>query len=103
MKNLYKFFNKRNIPWVNIIWSSHYRNGGIPFSRKVGSFWWRDVLKTMITYKGFFRVVVEDGQSTQLWFDQWDNIIPAIAYPEFFSFVTNKDITVRQVKDVEYY
>lgn len=103
MKNLYKFFNKSNIPWVNIIWSSHYRNGGIHFPRKVESFWWRDVLKTMITYKGFSRVVVEDGRSTQLWFDQWDNIILVIAYLEPFSFATNKDITLRRVKDVEYY
>lgn len=26
MKNLDKFFNKRDIPWVNLVWEKHYNN-----------------------------------------------------------------------------
>jgi hypothetical protein len=26
MKNLDKFFNKHDLPWVNLIWSNYYRN-----------------------------------------------------------------------------
>jgi hypothetical protein len=69
---------------------------------KVGSFWWRHVLKTMNTYKGFSRVIIEDGRTTQLWLDQWDNRVPEVAFPELFSFVMNKDITMRQANDMEY-
>lgn len=56
----------------------------------------------MNTYKGFSRVIIEDGRTTQLWLDQWDNRVPEVAFPELFSFVMNKDITMRQANDMEY-
>jgi hypothetical protein len=35
-----KFYNKRDIPWVNLIWNSYYANGEIPHaSNYKGSFW----------------------------------------------------------------
>jgi hypothetical protein len=30
MKNLHKFFNKLDIPWVHLVWEKHYRNGKLP-------------------------------------------------------------------------
>jgi hypothetical protein len=30
MKNLDKFFNRRNIPWVNLVWEKNYRNDRLP-------------------------------------------------------------------------
>src|SRR5438128_6523662 len=30
LKHLDKFYNKRDIPWVKFIWSTHYSNGEIP-------------------------------------------------------------------------
>ena len=27
LKNLHKFFNRNNIPWVNLIWDTYYKNG----------------------------------------------------------------------------
>jgi hypothetical protein len=44
MKNLHKFYNKADTPWVNIIWANHYSNS-LPSDKLVGSFWWRDILK----------------------------------------------------------
>ena len=42
-KFLFKFFNKHDIPWVNLIWNNYYDNGEVPnFPTRVGSFWWRD-------------------------------------------------------------
>jgi hypothetical protein len=43
-----KFYNKKDIPWVKLIWNAHYPNGEIPHAIKnKGSFWWRDVLVTL--------------------------------------------------------
>jgi hypothetical protein len=40
LKHLDKFYNKKNIPWVNLIWNTHYSNGEIPHvTRDRGSFW----------------------------------------------------------------
>jgi hypothetical protein len=37
LKNLHKFFNKSDIPWVNLIWDKHYRNGKLPSHFQVHS------------------------------------------------------------------
>jgi hypothetical protein len=30
LKNLHKFFNKQDIPWVHLIWEKYYRSGKLP-------------------------------------------------------------------------
>jgi hypothetical protein len=34
MKHLYMFYNKKDIPWVKLIWNSHYSNGEVPHAAK---------------------------------------------------------------------
>ena len=39
LKNLHKFYNRHDIPWVNLIWERHYSTGALPnSSNRVGSF-----------------------------------------------------------------
>jgi hypothetical protein len=42
LKNLHKFYNKADLPWVQLIWNQYYSHGRLLIigSRK-GSFWWR--------------------------------------------------------------
>jgi len=51
MKILDKFFNRKDIPWVNLVWEKHCRNGRLPGIVKKGSFWWMDVLKLLTPFK----------------------------------------------------
>lgn len=81
MKILHKFFNRADIPWVNIIWTNHYSHS-LPSDRPVGSFWWRDVLKTLEPFKSIARVEIGDGKTTLLWHDNWDGISKSTQYPE---------------------
>jgi hypothetical protein len=39
IKNLHKFFNRQELPWVQLIWTKYYSNGKIPGQTKKGSFW----------------------------------------------------------------
>jgi hypothetical protein len=39
LKNLHKFFNKENIPWVQLLWKKYYDNGKLPNHTMKGSFW----------------------------------------------------------------
>ena len=34
LKNLHKFFNKLDIPWVHLIWEKHYQNDKLPSTIK---------------------------------------------------------------------
>jgi hypothetical protein len=46
LKHLDKIYNKKDIPWVKLIWNTYYSEGIVPHAAKdKGSFWWRDILK----------------------------------------------------------
>lgn len=63
MKNVHKFFNKEDIPWVSLIWEKYYDSGRLPGEVKKGSIWWRDVLKLLDKYKGMAKVEINSGKS----------------------------------------
>jgi hypothetical protein len=51
LKFLDKFYNKHDIPWVQLVWSAHYQ-GKIPHEEKLcGSFWWKDVMKQVDNFR----------------------------------------------------
>jgi len=85
--NLHKFYNKHDIPWVNLVWEKHYGNGKLPSHIRKGSFWWRDILKLIDKFKGM--AVLQDGTTCMLWEDQWHDQIAKLAYPHLHSFVKN--------------
>jgi hypothetical protein len=63
LKNLDKFFNHKDIPWVSLIWEKHYTNGKLPSHTKKGSFWWRDILKLIDCFKAFTSIQIQNGES----------------------------------------
>jgi hypothetical protein len=64
LTHLDKLFNKRNILWVNLIWNTYYSNGDLPQATKAkGSFWWKDLLKLIDTFRSVAQCVVGDGSS----------------------------------------
>ena len=69
LKHLHKFFNRLDIPWVQLVWEKHCSNGTLPGTRKKGSFWWRDILKLLDSSKGLAMVHINDGISYLFWED----------------------------------
>jgi hypothetical protein len=55
LKNLHKFYNNLDIPWVHLIRSSYYENGSLPGTKLEGSFWWKAHLKLIDHYKKMAR------------------------------------------------
>ena len=101
MKHLHKFFNRKDIPWVQLIWENYYNDGSLPGQRKRGSFWCRDILKLLVSFKGLAMVNVLDGASCLFWDDLWNNRVPKFQYPELYSFVKNKDIPFKAVMEAQ--
>jgi nickel-dependent lactate racemase len=64
----------------------------------VGSFWWRDVLKNLHTYKELTHVDIKDGRTTLLWFAQLDGTPKSEEYPKLLSHAINKDISIKQAR-----
>jgi hypothetical protein len=95
IKHLDKFYNKKDIPWVNLIWNSHYSNGEILHaSKENGSFWWREVLKLADLFRGIAPCKVGDGSTVLFWSDVWDDNLLQQRLPRLYSFAKNKNISV---------
>ena len=95
LKYLHKFYNKHDVPWVELVWSTYYTNK-IPHAMEpCGSFWWRDVLKLTPIYRGISKAIVHDGATVLMWKDLWLDATLDEKYQRAFSFAKNEDISVK--------
>lgn len=101
LKYLHKFYNRADIPWVHLVWVKHYANNKLPDHTKKGSFWWRDILKLLDTFKGMAMVSLNDGRTCFVWSDMWNGRVPCQSYPELWSFAKRKSITVQSAKMID--
>jgi hypothetical protein len=100
MKNLHKFFNKQELPCVQLIWTNYYNNGRIPGQTKMGSFWWKDNLKLLNIYKGIAQVEARKRDTINFWQDMWNGRVLSQLYPHLFSFTINENITLFSVLEL---
>jgi hypothetical protein len=101
LKDLHKFFNRTNIPWVHLVWEKYYRNGKLPNHTMKGSFWWRDILQLLQKFKGLSSVIVHRGDTCFLWHDMWGDSVHSQAFPELFSFSRAQAITICKATTIE--
>ena len=94
MKNRHKFYNKHDIPWVSLVWSSYYENGSLPGNHSEGSFWWRAHLKLVDQYKAMARCNIGDGKSVYFWTDLWQENCLHQKLPHLVSFAKNTNVTI---------
>jgi hypothetical protein len=45
LKQLDKFYQKKDVQWVKLVWDKYYPNGVPHLRREKGSFWWKDILR----------------------------------------------------------
>ena len=100
VKFLYKFYNNKDIPWVQLIWEAHYKDDKVPLGKSTkGSFWWRDCTKFIDIFKEHARCNARKGNSVLLWKDQLQNGTHSTLqgiFPQLHSFAKNTDISVRK-------
>ena len=102
MKNLFKFFNSHDIPWVQLLWNAHYQNGKIPIKQQQkGSFWWRNCVSFLDDFKRLTTCVVGEGNSILFWHDKWKGEPLASQFPEQYSFSQKSMIKVKEIKNRE--
>ena len=86
------------MPWVNLIWTTHYQ-GKVPHaSREVGSFWWKDVLRLNVLYRGIAQCTLGKGSTILFWEDLWCPVLLAHAYPNLFQAVSNTSASVMEIR-----
>jgi hypothetical protein len=105
IKFLDKFYNKRDLPWVRLIWENHYV-GRVPHAENLcGSFWWKDVLRQVDNFRAVARVKLGIGDTFLFWTDNWlfDDGVMVLKdkFPRLFSFVLREEIMAAEVYAME--
>jgi hypothetical protein len=110
IKYLDKFYNHRELPWVNLLWTEHYHDKIPHASDLCGSFWWKDVLKLVDNFRGIATVKHGNGNIFLFWRDSLalggDNIALESRFPRLFSYAWDTDIAAARVfgmQDITYF
>jgi hypothetical protein len=97
LKHLHKFYNKCDIPWVQLVWFKYYRNKVPHATREVGSFWWKDIWRLNNIFRGFSFCFIGDGSSACFWEDRWTESILSRSFPRLASFAKSDRASVQEV------
>jgi hypothetical protein len=103
-KNLHKFFNRQEIPWVQLLWEKQYKNENLPKHVKKGSYWWRDNLKNLEQYKEMTAVETRCGSTilSGKTAGAGDGVQDLKSQaPQLFSFAKKKSISVQKALNQE--
>jgi hypothetical protein len=98
LKHLEKFYKKENVQWVNLIWDKYYRDSVPHLSREKGSFWWKDILRMYVYYRGVAIYSPSRGDSNGLWDDLINGSLLSEVYPKLFSFSSDPKISLWKVR-----
>lgn len=101
LKQLHKFYNKEDVPWVHLVWDKYYVDKVPHTCREMGSFWWRDVMRLNTIYRGIARCTLGDGSTVTFWDVVWLDSVLSEEYPRLYSFARNTNMSVREMMKEE--
>ena len=91
MKHAHKFLNRKDLPWVNLIWNTYYHERVPQGTEPCGSYWWKNVLKLMDNFREVTWVQVNQGDTVLFWQDKWhigNSVVPLRErFSRLFSYV----------------
>jgi len=98
LKQLTKFYNKKDIPWVQQVWFKYYPNGKVPHAtRETCSFWWKDLLRLSVLFRGIARCHIGDGSTVLFWDDLWSSEVFSLKYSLLYSSARDHRLSVKSV------
>ncbi len=102
IKFLEKFYNKKDLPWVNLVWSSCYGNSVPHLTNLKGSYWWRDICKLMDVFRGIARCHLKSGNTCSFWYDVWADQPPLFhTMSKLCSFAQNQNASASDFPSIE--
>lgn len=101
LKHLDKFYNSRDIPWLELIKWKYYQDRVPHASRELGSFWWKDILRLSSLFRGISQCSVGNGKTALFWDDSWAGSVLSRSYPRLMSFAKNTRASVKDVMELE--
>jgi hypothetical protein len=81
LKQLDKFYGKADVQWVSLIWHKYYQNVIPHLAREKGSFWWKDILRLHVLYRGVAVCLPSRGDTVAFWEDVIDGNLHSDTFP----------------------
>jgi hypothetical protein len=94
LKPLDKFYKKANVPWVRLIWDKYYSNVVPHLVKGKGSFWWRDILRLHIQFRGVVVCSPVKGDTISFWGDLINDNILSLVFPSLFEYTKDPNISL---------
>lgn len=69
LKQLDRFYRKEDIQWINLIWQKYYLEEVPHLAREKGSFWWKDILRLHVKFRGIACCIPNKGDTVGFWDD----------------------------------
>jgi len=85
LKHLHRFYNKVDVPRVNLIWNTYYQHKVPHLAPAKGSFCWKDILKLHEHFREVTHCLTGMGDTVGLWEDS----IQASPFPSNFQTFTH--------------
>jgi hypothetical protein len=94
LKHLDKFYRKTNVPWVRLIWDKYYSNMVPHLAKEKGSFWWRDILRLNIHFRGVAICSPVKGDTISFWGGLINGSILSLVFPSLFEYAKDPNISL---------
>ena len=101
LKHLQKFYNKADIPWVQLIWDSYYQNKVPHLSPPRGSFWWKDILKLFDKFSEVAFCLSGKGSTVGLWGNFNQQVSFAERFPNLYNYARNQNLSLKAAMSSE--
>jgi hypothetical protein len=101
LKQLDKFYRKENVQWVKLIWQKYYATEVPHMAREKGSFWWKDILRMNVQYRGVASCIPNKGDTLCFWEDLLEGKIFAQEFPNLFHFAKDPRISLWKLRRAE--
>lgn len=97
LKQLDKFYKEKDVQWVHLIWNKYY-SSGVPHLRKEkGPFWWKDILRLHVKYRGVTICNPGNGDTISFWDDLLLGNIMSLKFPNLYDFTKDAAISLEKV------
>ncbi|XP_024313600.1 uncharacterized protein LOC112270120 [Brachypodium distachyon] len=100
MKNLFKFYNRKDVPWVDLVWKAHYPNCTLPLA-PVGyldHFGGKTVCSLLINSRNLLLAMHTLVILFCFWGDKWSHELFHDKFPQLHSFAKNSSLTIQQAR-----
>jgi hypothetical protein len=93
LKLLDKFYRKEKVQWVSLVRGKYYTDEVPHLAREKGSFWWKDLLRLHVLYRGVACCNPNKGDTVSFWDDLIDGRIYSQRFPSLFAFAKEPRIS----------